>query len=648
MKEHTIIFYPSNRRVRVRDGENLLRAAIAAEVHINAFCGGDGTCGKCRAIVEKGIVDTKPTTMLSPEEIKEGYVLACRSAVMSDLEVRIPIESRLADRQILERERRVPTYGHILSTAEWEARLASLKFDPAARKVHLRLKPPSLDDSLSDLSRIERELSVKHRIKNIVTDISVVWKLPDILRQNNWDITVTLLSTGSEVRLTQVEPGDTTSQHYGVAIDVGTTSIVARLIDLNKGYTLAQSSDYNAQITYGEDVITRIIFATKENGLAKLQSLVVSTINGLIERLIKKARIKPEHISVLVAAGNTTMTHLLLGLNPKYIREEPYIPAATSFPWVKCGDLGMSVVPQAYLYCFPCVASYVGGDITAGILASNFLEEDILTLYTDVGTNGEMVLGCSDWLLSCSCSAGPAFEGGGIKHGMRATRGAIEQIRIDPVTLEPMIITIGLTKPSGICGSGLIDAVAELFLAGVINQRGKMNLELETPRIREEEYGAEYVLAWAGETATGKDIVITEVDIDNLMRAKAAVFAGITVLVESLDLKLQDIENIIIAGAFGNYLEIDKAITIGLLPELPMEKFTFVGNGSLLGACFACLSREMQEKAKKIAKKMAYLDLSTSSKFMERYVSALFLPHTNVDLFPSMKGRIKALTRKAI
>ncbi len=648
MKEYNVIFYPSNRRIRVKDGENLLRAAIAAEVHINAFCGGDGTCGKCRVIVEKGIVDTKPTTMLSTEEIKEGYVLTCSSAIKSDLEVRVPIESRLADRQILERERRVPTYGHILSTAEWEARLVSVKLDPAVRKVHLRLKPPSLDDSLSDLSRIERELSVKHHIKNIITDISVARKLPDILRQSNWDITGTLLNTGSEIILTQVEPGDTTSQHYGVAIDVGTTSIVARLMDLNKGHTLAQSSDYNAQMTYGEDVITRIIFAMKKNGLVKLQSLVISTINGLIERLIKRAKIKPEHISVLVAAGNTTMTHLFLGLNPKYIREEPYIPAATSFPWVKCEELGIDVVPQAYLHCSPCVASYVGGDITAGILASNFLEEDILTLYTDVGTNGEMVLGCSDWLLSCSCSAGPAFEGGGIKHGMRATRGAIEQIRIDPVTLEPMIITVGLTKPLGICGSGLIDAVAELFLAGVINQKGKMNLELETPRVRKGVYGAEYVLAWANETATGKNIVISEADIDNLMRAKAAVFAGITVLVESLDLKLSDIENIIIAGAFGNYLEIDKAITIGLLPELPMEKFIFIGNGSLLGACFACLSREMQEKAKKIAEKMSYLDLSASSKFMERYISALFLPHTNVDLFPSMKGRIKALTRKAI
>jgi uncharacterized 2Fe-2S/4Fe-4S cluster protein (DUF4445 family) len=387
-------------------------------------------------------------------------------------------------------------------------------------------------------------------------------------------------------------------------------------------------------------VITRIIYATRGTGLAKMQSVVVGTIWNLIKNLVEQAGIEYCNITHLVVAGNTTMMHLLLGLNPKYIREEPYIPSATFFPWIKCSDIGLRVAAGVYLYAIPCIASYVGGDIVAGMLASGIFNTEKMTLYIDIGTNGEMVLGNKDWMLSCSCSAGPAFEGGGVKHGMRATGGAIEQVRIDKIGFEPMIITVGNRKPIGICGSGLIDSLSEMFLTGVINEKGKINTDLPTDRVRGKEGGAEYVLVWAEDSATRRDIVITEVDIDNLMRAKAAVYAGIEILLSSMDMDVSMLDELLIAGAFGRYVEVDKAVTIGLLPDIGYEKMKFVGNGSLLGAHLSALSKDMMEKANEIAGQMTYLELSMNPGFMEHYMSALFFPHTNMDDFPTVKEKL--------
>ncbi len=304
-------------------------------------------------------------------------------------------------------------------------------------------------------------------------------------------------------------------------------------------------------------------------------------------------------------------------------------------------EVGINLNDYTYLYCFPCVASYIGGDITAGIIAAGIAEREQLSLFIDIGTNGEIVLGNKEWLIACSCSAGPAFEGGGVKHGMQATLGAIEQVRrIDRDSHEPMIITVGRTKPRGICGTGIIDAIAELFLGKVIDQKGKFDLELESPRIRQGELGPEYVLVWAKDSATKQDITLSEADIENLIRAKAAVYAGINVLADSVHLDLNDIEDIIIGGAFGNYLEIEKVVTIGLLPELECDKFTFIGNSSILGARAAVQCKELINKAQAVAKKITYLELSTNAKFMDQYISALFLPHTNVEEFPKVLARL--------
>jgi uncharacterized 2Fe-2S/4Fe-4S cluster protein (DUF4445 family) len=556
--------------------------------------------------------------------------------------VRVPIESRIGDKRIFERREPIPAHGHLLSAADWEKRLPHWELNPSTRKVHLVLPPPTLDDNVSDAERVKRGLAMEAGLREVVIDYPVLQRLPNMLRQSDWDITVTVLDSGEELRAVRIEQGDTTERQSAIAIDVGTTTISAELIDLRTGEVTARASDYNAQVAFGEDVITRIIYATRGTGLAKLQSVVVGTIWNLIKTLVEQAGIEYCNITHLVVAGNTTMTHLLLGLNPKYIREEPYIPSATFFPWIKCSDIGLRIAAGVYLYAIPCVASYVGGDIVAGMLASGIFNTDKLTLYIDIGTNGEMVLGNREWMLSCSCSAGPAFEGGGVKHGMRATRGAIEQVRINPGNYEPMIITVGNRKPIGICGSGLIDALSEMFMTGIINEKGKINTDLPTDRVRATEGGAEYVLVRAEDSATRRDIVITEVDIDNLMRAKAAVYAGIEILLSSVDMDVSMIDELLIAGAFGRYLEVDKAVNIGLLPDIGFEKMKFVGNGSLLGAHLSALSKDMLEKANEIARQMTYLELSMNPAFMEHYLSALFFPHTNLDAFPSVKEKLEA------
>jgi len=638
LKRYKVRFYPENREIEVEEGENLLRAAMAAEVRINASCGGDGTCGKCRVIIDKGSVKREPSPVLSQEEIVEGYALACRTLITEDLEVRIPPESRLG--KIAEKERPQPTCGHLISSAEWEERLASFAFDPPFRKIYLNLPQPTLDDNISDWQRLKRELG-KNGIKSNEIELPVLMSLAGVLREGNWQVTATVLQQENGCKVIKVEASDTTATHYAIAVDVGTTTVVAQLIDIVTGRTMGKRSSFNAQASCGEDVISRIIFSTKDKGLEKLQSLIVGTINKLIRELVKELDVNPNHICGILAAGNTTMTQLLFGFDPRYIREEPYIPTTTLFPWVRASEVGIEVAGHTCLYCFPCVASYIGGDITSGVIVSRMAESDSLTLFIDIGTNGEIVLGGKDWLVSCSCSAGPAFEGGGVKHGMQATRGAIEQVRIDRDNWEPMIITVGRVKPAGICGTGIIDVIAELFLSKAINQKGKFNLEIDSPRIRKGEFGPEYVLVWAEDSASGADIVLSEADVENLIRAKAAVFAGINILIESVSLDLTDIEEIIIAGAFGNYLEIEKVVTIGLLPELPCEKFTFIGNGSILGAHAAVQSQAVFKEAEAVAKKMTYLELSTNTKFMDQYISALFLPHTNIEKFPRVLDQLE-------
>ncbi|MDD5448720.1 MAG: ASKHA domain-containing protein [Actinomycetota bacterium] len=641
MEKCRVCFHPEDRCIEVDKGENLLRAAMEAGVHINASCGGEGYCGKCRVIIESGEVTQKAQVKLSEEEVNQGYVLACQSTINSDLEVRVPIESQIGDKGVLARRPPIPLKGYTLSAKDWAERLPQWELNPPTTKFHLVLGKPTLEDNLSDAERIKRELSKLAGLENVVMDYPLLQALPSLIRASSFDVTVTVLDRGQELRAVRLEKGDTSQRQAAIAVDLGTTTISAQLIDLQTGKVIAEETDYNGQITYGEDIISRIIYSTRATGLAKLQSVAVNTIWNLIQQMVEKTGIEFCSITHLVVSGNTVMTHLLLGLDPRYIRVDPYIPVAQFFPWIKASNIGIRIASGVYLKCTPCVASYVGGDIVAGVLASGMFNSEKLTLYVDIGTNGEIALGNKDWLIACSCSAGPAFEGGGVRHGMRATRGAIEQVRINEVTLEPMIITIGNRRPLGICGSGLIDLLSELFLSGIVDERGKIKTDLPTPRVREGDLGGEYVIAWAEESGTGRDIYISDVDIDNLMRAKAAIFAGINVLLEEVGLDIEMVEEILIAGAFGRYLEIDKAIIIGLLPDVDVEKIKFVGNGSLLGSYLLALSKNLVVEADKIADKMTYLELSTSNRFMEQYVSALFLPHTHAEKFPTVMERLK-------
>ncbi len=642
-KKRGIHFDPDNVDIVVEEGANLLEAAIAAGARINAACGGAGVCGTCKVLISTGEVESTRSEKLSEEEYKQGLRQACQSRIITDLTVYVPVESRL-EKAILSYE------GKRVS----EALATGWRFKPPLSKFFVELPPPTLTDNTSDLSRLLRGLKQRYNLSNISVDFAVVKKLAKVLRNGDWKATVTTLITAAKPRTKEwrrprvinIEPGDTRGKYYSLAFDIGTTTVKGQLLDLNRGKAIAESIDYNGQRGYGEDIITRITYCQKPGGLKKLQRAVVATINGIIAELVTQSQVEVKHIGHIIVAGNTTMTQILLGLDPKYIRLTPYTPVANFFPPVEANSLGLNVEKQVYLFAFPAVASYVGGDIVSGIVGAGVYQRKNVTFYMDIGTNGEIVIGNSDWMVTASCSAGPAFEGGGIRYGMVASEGAIEDFGINPSNFEPVINTIGGTKPKGICGSGLINIVAGLLEAGVISQNGKFNTDFPTKRIREGTSGYEYVLSWAPETQIGKDIVITEVDIDNLIRAKAAMYAGCQTLVKSVGLTCPSLEQVIIAGAFGSNIDIAKAITIGLLPDLPLDRFTFIGNGSLLGARLTCFSRDLLDDARRVANMMTNFELSENVDFMNNYVAALFLPHTNSEEFPSVSKALAKLQSK--
>jgi uncharacterized 2Fe-2S/4Fe-4S cluster protein (DUF4445 family) len=645
-------FQPHNREIQVAAGENLLKAAMEAGIYIQASCGGEGVCGKCRVLIEKGEVESLRGPKLSEEDFQKGIRQACQTRVLSDLEVRIPVESEL-DKKFLARSRERVSAGRKVSHQELESLVLGWCFNPALRKHYVEMEPPTIKDNRSDLTRLLLAMKKQYGMESISVDFRLLKKLPFVLRDGGWHVTATLVQTRMESQLGEfqlrgsrrpklinLEPGDTTQEHFSIVLDIGTTSVWGQLLDLNKRQTLAEASDYNPQIRYGDDVISRIVHSQRPGGLKQLQESVVGTINGIIRELAAQSRVNLSRVSHMTAAGNTIMTHLLLGLDPKYIREFPYTPVANFIPPVRASHLGIEVGEHVHLYTFPSVASYVGGDIVSGVLGSGIYQRKPLTLYIDIGTNGEIVVGNSEWLVTAACSAGPAFEGGGIKHGMRATSGAIEDFRIHPQTLDPMLLTIGMVKPKGICGSGLINMVAELLEAEVLSPNGKFNTDRPSPRIRPGPDGMEYVLAYRGETATGADIVITEVDIDNLMRAKAAMYAGYVTLLQSVGLSMGNIEQVVIAGAFGSFIDVERAITIGLLPELPLDRFLFIGNGSLLGARLISFCNEVLDDGERISRMMTNIELSESPAFMNNYVAAMFLPHTNSAEFPGVNKRL--------
>jgi uncharacterized 2Fe-2S/4Fe-4S cluster protein (DUF4445 family) len=498
-----------------------------------------------------------------------------------------------------------------------------------------------MEDQTSDWARIKTSLLQETGLKVVSTTLPVLQKMPSILREGDWKITAVLYEDNysGDCELIDLLPGLVSGETplWGAAVDIGTTTVKVMVIDLISGEVKGQASEYNAQIARGEDVISRIIFASKGTGDQTLRELVLETINELILRASKRAKTKPEEIYKTALAGNSTMIHLLLQIPPSSIRLAPYITVANHIPILSASEIGIMTHPEGKAICLPGVASYVGSDISAGVLSSGMSITEKVTLFLDVGTNGEMVLGSDEWLVTCACSAGPAFEGAGVLYGMRATTGAIDEVWINNSTLEASWRVIGGEKPKGLCGSALISLLAELLMTGVINKSGRFDSTLDTPRIRKGSHGGEYVVCWADESAIAQDIVITEVDIDNLMRAKAAIFAGFTVLADSVGVPLESVEQVLIGGGFGQYINVEKAIQIGLLPDMPWEKFKFLGNTSLKGAYLAILNKESNQEITDIANKMTYIELSADNRFFDAFTSAMFLPHTDMSLFPSVQ-----------
>ncbi len=641
MSKHKVTFLPHNTAVEIDSGETLIRAAMDAGVHVNASCGGEGVCGKCRVIVESGDIKGDVSSMLSKEDFEKGYRLACLSKVEGDVVVRIPTES-VVDASALN------TAGSPRKTA----RIKEMDFNqlreqglflPPMEKVYVELEPPSASDNISDVTRLVTHLKLHHNEKKLQLTLPVIRKIPDVMREKDFKITAVIerpVRDDSKSRIINVQAGDTTDRNYAIALDIGTTTIYGQLVNLITGEAVAQYGEFNGQISYGEDVISRIMYAEKEGGLERLRQVVVDTINRVLDKLDKRSKVNPEDINSITIAGNTTMTQLFLGVNPRYIRRAPYVPASTLYPPLNAESLGLNLAPHVIALVFPQVSSYVGGDIVSGVMGSGMYRSDKLTLYIDIGTNAEIVIGNKDWLACTACSAGPAFEGGGIKLGMRASKGAIEDFSIDPVTYEPMIMTIGNVRPKGICGSGLITMVATMFETGVIDSRGKFNRDLGTSRIRKTDDIWEYVVTWAHETQIDRDVVLTEPDIDNLIRAKGAVYSGCQTLLEEVGLTIQDIEQVILAGGFGSYIDLDKAMTIGFLPETDADKVTFIGNGSLMGAKMSSLTNRLRNDVGEVTKTMTNFELSETPSYMDHYIAALFLPHTDLNLFPRLKARM--------
>ncbi len=633
MAEHNVIFDNANEPTQVPTGTLVTEAAGLAGVEINQPCGGQGRCGRCAVKVIEGDVRRRSTLRLSAEDVAEGYALACQSVVEGDASITVPPQEKI--------ERRLTTDRTAADVA------IPAGYDPArsqsVRRLYLTLTEPSMNDQTDDWSRLQTAARKQADIAALKTDLAMLRKLGEIIREGEWKVTAILNTKNWDcsecpAELLELYPGHISDETplWGIAIDIGTTTVSLWLTDLLTGKVQKQAAEYNQQISRGEDVISRIIVASKEGGAEKMSGLVTGTINELVERACKRAKAKPEEIMKATISGNSTMMHLLLGIPAASIRLSPFVTAVNHIPTLHAAEIGLSIHPNAAVDCLPGVASYVGADISAGVLSSGMADSEEVVLFLDVGTNGETVLGSRDWLVTCACSAGPAFEGAGVLHGMRATKGAIEEIWVNGESYEPTFRVIGGSKPQGMCGSGLISLLAEMFLTGVVDKRGKVNVKLDTPRVRKGDHGGEYVIAWANEAEKGADIVITDVDIDNLLRAKAAIYAGFTVLAESVGIPLEAAEKVLIGGSFGKYINVEKAVEIGLLPDMPWDRFHFLGNTSVLGAYMALIDHEMRDRITEIAARMTYIELSADNTFYDAFMSAMFLPHTDMSLFPSV------------
>ncbi len=620
-------------------GEKLLDVARKANVAIDAPCSGNGVCGKCRVRLVSGTLDAPINRHISQAEYDAGWRLACLASVTGDAEIEVPDIASAYRSRMKMADLSSPEEIAIFEDLKRQLEDAGIAFGHDLRFLPLELEGPTLDDTMPDNERLLRAAAAASGVpeEKIRLSFAALRELSAVLRESNFRVKCVVSPEGDGLLIRDVLPADSSAPLAGFALDLGTTSLAGVLVDLESGKILAKASGGNGQIRYGADVINRIIESTRDGGRRRLQEAVVAeSIRPMLKTMCRSAGISHRKIYRMVLAGNTTMNHLLLGLHADPIRMEPFIPSFFRAEGLFARDIGLKLNGEAELIVAPNIGSYVGGDITAGALVSMIWNDPAMSLFIDLGTNGELVFGNSDFLMSCACSAGPAFEGGDISCGMRATDGAVEACTIDKDTMTPTMAVVGGGAPAGICGSGIIDIIAELFRCGIINGKGKFVREGE--RILRDENGmGSYVLAWQKDTGGAKDVVINEVDIDNFIRAKGAIFSATQTMLRSLGFDTSVIERVYVAGGIGSGINMKNAVTIGMFPDIPLENFHYIGNSSQTGAYAMLLSTQAREKVFELSRSMTYLELSNEPGYMDEFVAACFLPHTDAGLFPSVE-----------
>ena len=627
----TVIFQPEGRKVITASGTSIFEAACKAGVGIESECGGKGRCGKCRVVVQdrKAVTNVTEAEMkhLSSGEIDSGYRLACRAVLKRNVNVTVSEESRVGERriQVTGLERPVP-------------------LTPFVTKFHIALARPTLLDARPDFERILDSLKDVYGLDKLEIEYEVLKNLPNILRDANWDITVTLWN---DHKIVAVEKGDTSDRILGLAIDIGTSKIVGCVVDLTTGRTIGVGSIENPQVIYGDDVVSRIAFATlSEEKLGTLQRLAFKGINDVLHDACAQAGADSNDIYEATIAGNTAMHHFFLGIQPKYVALSPFTPVVRRQLNVKANEVDIEMHPEGNVHVLPLIAGFVGADAVADVLSSGIYESEELSSLLDIGTNTEVFVGNSKGILSCSCASGPAFEGGHIKHGMKAVTGAIEKLHVNPYSgYEVAYETVDDAKPRGLCGSAMVDAVAEMAKCGIINRRGRFNRNVKTPRLRITGKNVEFVLAWKNETSTGREITVTQEDINEIQLAKAAIFTGCWILMKRKNVRRKDLDQVLIAGAFGNYINPESAKLIGLVPDVQTEKIKFVGNTALTGAKMALISREARKTAETLSKSIRYLELTVDPDFVLEFADSMFIPHKDLKRFPSVKKYFRRFGR---
>ncbi|MDH7499022.1 MAG: ASKHA domain-containing protein [candidate division NC10 bacterium] len=621
-----VAFEPLGISTTVEAGTSLLEAAGKAGISINSICGGDGICGRCKMVVKEGHVAGDVSSLLTRAEIRQDMVLACQSYVQSDLVVEIPEETQARERFAIDQEaQRFRAFHPGLRPKEFAK-------SPLVLKLCLRLPPPTLENETDDCQRIQRMVEKLTGLTSMQIGLKVIKRVPEIVRKHNFTVTAIVGRRRDIGEIMDIEGGDTSGRNYFAIVDVGTSTIVVHLVDVIHLSTVDAQACFNSQAIYGREVTSRIM-AAERRGVEVLQNVLVEDINRLISGMAEKNGISLKDITAVVCAGNTTMMHFLLGLPTGNIRREPFVAATLEPPPFRAAEVGIKINPRGLLYTIPGISAWVGGDLTAGILATGLYEMDEIGMLIDIGTNGEIIVGNKDWLVACSASAGPALEGASVECGMVVEAGAIENVFLQNGRIGYKVV--GNMAPAGLCGSGIIDLISVLLEKKIINRAGKL-IRGSDPRVRFENGQARFVLSKGDEPPGGRELYITQDDIDNVITAKAAIFAAAKILLDRLEVKLSDVKRLFIAGGFGSYINRENAIKIGLLPDLPVSNIEYVGNTSILGAKLAALSEEAFQLLREIRKKTTYYDLLGTPDYVEKFKQALFLPHTNIELFPSL------------